>query len=477
MQPSSAHHRAVSLASAITKCGAVSQGDGLFRVTVSDLATESGMDLARAQTQLSWLTAELPGSSMEVSRNGVLVYAFPRDVQKKASRLRTTEQRELWPIGMLVKACVGLMLLASAATVRPLLVRSSDASHFSLRGELTALRAAISETRRPIMSNRSMVDELPSLSLACYGFMFGEDGGERTVAAEQLERQYTAIAAAIRANKGAVCADQLRPFLYDLPPPPTASGLEAAWLQPVEEWIMPTLARFDGSPAVTDAGDIVYVFPELLPTTARDIGFGHYPTHAPLVRGASNIVRSVRGPQGCDYLEEPYRKFLERGDARQVFAVALANWAAVLLLGALLGPWQLALRSMRCTASTAMSSFAAATLVGVNACYGALLANGFAWIIIPSARRVRLWKYNTGVRRRNKLRREEATKLTAPLQSPSLRRRLRAAQSLGQRGRRQVKAGSEAMYTTAKTLLEQAETHNPLRDVWDDKLSKESERS
>ena len=120
---------------------------------------------------------------------------------------------------------VGLMLLASAATVRPCSFAAVMLAISRYEVNWTALRAAISETRRPIMSNRSMVDELPSLSLACYGFMFGEDGGERTVAAEQLERQYTAIAAAIRANKGAVCADQLRPFLYDLPPPPTASGL------------------------------------------------------------------------------------------------------------------------------------------------------------------------------------------------------------------------------------------------------------
>ena len=44
--------------------------------------------------------------------------------------------------------------------------------------------------------------------------------------------------------------------------------------------------------------------------------------------------------------QEPYRRFLVHGDARQIVGVALANWLAVLILGALLGPCQLASRRL-----------------------------------------------------------------------------------------------------------------------------------
>ena len=121
-------------------------------------------------------------------------------------------------------------------------------------------------------------------------------------------------------------------------------------------------------------------------------------------------------------------------------------------------------------------SYAASALVGVNVAYGALLVNGFLWVLLPAARRVSLWGYNLGVKRRNRRRRDEAATLANPLQQPAgLRRRLEAARLLGQGGRRQVKAGSEALYTTAKSLLEQADTYSPERDAWDEELRRRTE--
>ena len=468
------------LAAAVAACGATASGDRLLRVTTSDVAASSGIDLAAVRAQLAALSAEVPGSSMEVSKTGIIVYAFPRDVVKKAQRLET-ERRVL--LRSFAKACVGLMLVASVATLRPLIDRRiwTDTERISLRRELQMLRTEIMQssssssgssgsTSSPGTTNQS------SLALSCYGFMFGEDGGRRAVAAEQRERQYAAIAAAIRTNKGAVCADQLRPFLVEPRPsrrddgaPSTtteaAAGASFSGLTPVEEWVLPVLARFDGQPSVSDDGEIVYLFPELLPTAERDATYGLYPTSAPLIRGATSVLKSLTGPRaGGDYLEEPYRSFLVGGDARQVFAVAAANWAAVVVLGALLGPWQLALRMRG-------GSYAASALVGVNLAYGALLVNGVSWLLLPAARRISLWGYNLGVRRRNRLRQGDAARLTDPLQPAALRRRLQAARALGQRGRRQVKAGSEALYTTAKSLIEQAEAQpDPALKQFDDEL-------
>ena len=465
---------AVTLAATVAKCGAASTADRLLRVTVSDVATSSGLDLVTVRSRLAELSSEVPGSSMEVTPRGELVYAFPRNVAKKAARLCDGEHRRfISKARAATQTFVGLMLLASVATLRPLIDRRvwKDTERISIRRELTTLSDALkAPSSNPPDSGSS--SSIP-LALACYGLLFGDDGGRQAVEIARLELQFAAIAAAIRANKGAVCADQVRPFLVDRPPAMTPSEAEeGSYLRPVDDWILPILARFDGSPTVSDDGEIVYVFPELLPTTTRDAAYGYYPTNAPLVRGAKGVLKSLTGPQRSDFFEEPYRKFLVRGDARQAFAVAMANWLAVILLGALLGPWQVVMRSMRARGG----SYAASALVGVNIAYGGLLVNGFLWVLLPAARRIHIWGYNLGVRRRNRRRRGEAARLVNPLQPVALRRRLEAARLLGKRGRLQVKAGSEAIYTSAKSLLEQADTYSPERDAWDEELRKRTEQ-
>ena len=450
-----------ALATTVAQCAATAKEDRLLRVTVSDVATASGIDLSTARAQLADLSAEIHGSSMEVSRSGVMVYAFPSNVAKQAARIQAAGKPERLLLSKLraaAQACIGLLLLTSVASVRPLIDRRvwSDTRSVSVWRELQALRedwhdGPASDT---------------SLSRACYGLMFGEDGGSLAVAAEQREAQYAGIANMIRASKGAVCADQLRPFLFDRPPKLALGTADDAssCLRTIDDWVVPILARFDGQPSVSDDGEIVFIFPELLPTTTFDKNYGLYPTSAPLVKGATRMVKSLAGPRrGEDYLEEPYRRFLVRGDARQIFAVALANWLAVLVLGLLLGPWQLGMRQLR-------SSAARSALGAINVAYGALLVNGFSWVVLPAVRRVRLWGYNFGVRRRNRLRRSEAARLNDPLQPAPLRRRLEAARKFGTRGRLNVRAGSEALYTTAKSLLEQAETQDPLGSAWDKKL-------
>ena len=105
---------------------------------------------------------------------------------------------------------------------------------------------------------------------------------------------------------------------------------------------------------------------------------------------------------------------------------------------------------------------------------GALLCNAVAWVALPAARRLRLWSYNVGVRRRNVLRRQDAARLNEPLPPAALRRRLRAARTFGTRGRLSVTAGRDALYTTAKSLLEQAEAQDPVGSAWEEKLRERS---
>jgi hypothetical protein len=61
-------------------------------------------------------------------------------------------------------------------------------------------------------------------------------------------------AAVIRANHGAVVAEQIAPYLNDI-----GSG----YAQEYEDYMLPVLTRFNGQPTVSPEGNIVCVFPEL----------------------------------------------------------------------------------------------------------------------------------------------------------------------------------------------------------------------
>ena len=327
-----------AVASAVSRCSTPSR-DRLLRLTVSDLAAESGVDIESARAQLSGLVTEMDGS-IEVSQSGPLVYVFPRDLARKAARRAASRPALLTKAQTTARACVGLMLLVSVALVRPLLARGSDAERVSLRQELHELRAALVGEPSADGGER---DVRACLALTCHAFMFGDGVGREREASELLERQYAGIAGAIRASKGAVCAEQVRPHLLELPQASAddeggtgATSGTIAWLQPVDEFMVPVISRFDGRPTVSDDGDVVYVFPDLLPTATRDASYGLYPKHAAVVQGAGSVLKSLTGPKArSDFLEEPIRPFLRRGDAKLVLTVALANWVAVLLLGAL----------------------------------------------------------------------------------------------------------------------------------------------
>lgn len=437
---------------------------------------------------------------MEVSQKGDIIYAFPRDIQRQATRLDSQRPALISRAQTAARACIGLMLLASVAVMRPLLASDSDAQHVNLRRELRMLRHAVlgQQRGRLAVHDAAAVDaevqqrQLEQcLSLACYAFLFGDEGGREGIATERRERQYAAIAGCIRAHRGAVCAEQLRPFLLDLPTSlarqadaaadveadADADGTGALWLSAVEPWLLPILSRFDGRPVATDDGEIIYTFPELLPTTTRNRQYGLYPTSAPLVRGAGSVLRRLSGPSAerFDYLEEPLRRFTSRADPatqRKVWAVAWANWGAVVLLGALLGPLQLYLRA---------ASRGASMLTLVNVAYGGLLVNGLTWLLLPTARCLDVFVANWAVRSANRRRRRLAAEVLAaatPLTPLSprgkmsrLARGLRAAKGLRVSGRGNEVTREEVLYTTAKDVVEQAAVLQPTRDAWDATLN------
>jgi hypothetical protein len=107
----------------------------------------------------------------------------------------------------------------------------------------------------------------------------------------------------------------------------------------------------------------------------------------------------------------------------------------------------------------------------LNLVYGALLLHGCAWVVLPTARRLAVFADNMAVRRRNLRRKRVAALLLGGPRTPIwLNAKLGAARALAQRGRHHEVGRAPAEYTTARSVLEQAGVHEPVRDRWDAEL-------
>jgi len=104
-------------------------------------------------------------------------------------------------------------------------------------------------------SNNRDPDEMGFLE-SVFSYVFGDGDPNGDVE----ERRIASAAEMIRGNGGAVAAEQLAPFCDGAPMP--LMGEERAYVD--ESFVLPIVAQLDGEPRVTEEGDIVYVFPELM---------------------------------------------------------------------------------------------------------------------------------------------------------------------------------------------------------------------
>ena len=154
--------------------GVRSRTDNCLRVTASDVASVRGMSIDSASVALAGLTAEVRGASMEVMRQGQILYVFPRDCRRRWRTAAAPRSSAVDRMCARAQSGVGWLLLGSVAAVRP----------------LTGGRAA------------------QASGAECFSFLFG-DGGADVAALEAA--QWQMVAAVIRANKGAIVAEQAPP--------------------------------------------------------------------------------------------------------------------------------------------------------------------------------------------------------------------------------------------------------------------------
>jgi pilus assembly protein TadC len=280
---------------------AIEKYDGSY-VSASDLSSSAGISLNRARRELTNVAA-LSRGDIAVNENGELMYKFPKDVSGTISNYNVKYRAlKIWndkvypPLLYGTKLGFGMVLFASLVLIFSTIffVLSSGGSGNRDEDRRDNRRGGGGMGGMPMMGGgfwgpspfdffyyrpyysryyyspvpgiddggsrrggrQKRPDEMGFLE-SVFSYVFGDGNPNGDVEA----RRISLAANMIRANGGAVTAEQLAPYCDDAPMP-LGEGEERAYVD--EGFVLPIVTQLDGEPRVTDEGDIVYVFPELM---------------------------------------------------------------------------------------------------------------------------------------------------------------------------------------------------------------------
>lgn len=416
------------------------------RQTIPDISASSGLPITETQTQVANLAA-LTATPIDVTDDGQIAYRFPRNVRQ---RLRSNSLRA--SIRMAWSKLRGPLYTAARIAFGALLILSIVVTFIAIAALSSAARSDDDRRERgsasfmPIRlfapnpfdviwySSRSSRfgarDKQPgemSFLEAVYSFVFG-DGDPNT---DLEQRRYRTLARLIRANNGAVTAEQLAPYL-DLS---GRSQGEGGFVD--ESFMLPVLQQFGGSPEVTDDGDIIYVFPQFLTT------------------GGGGSVEMIGGRVVPLQEEEQILSRAGPGQKAMVVALGVLNVLAVFTLGAKL------------LTAVPMTSDAAALVSLLKGVYPALAAYATSFFVIPVLRWLRIGSYNNGVQMRNRARRGAAETLARG--NSDVRRKILAAERYALK--RDVVRDSNVVYSSDENLVDQQAVQEEMKDEFDRRLN------
>ncbi|XP_066321751.1 uncharacterized protein At5g03900, chloroplastic-like isoform X2 [Miscanthus floridulus] len=401
------------------------------RVTIGDVASRAGLQLAQAERALQALAADTEGF-LEVSEDGEVLYVFPKDYRAKLAgksfrmRVEPLVDKAKQVGAYLVRVSFGTALIASIVlvytTIIAILSSSSDEDSRGRRRRSYGSTVIIPTDmfwyldadyyRRRRVENENGMNFIESV----FSFVFGD--GDPNDGLE--EKRWKMIGQYISSNGGVVTAEELAPFL-DVPPPSEESKDD-------ESFVLPVLLRFQGHPEIDDQGNILYRFPSLQRTASSKGGRSREYVGTKWSAMFSGIEK---------YLEEIPWKFSKANASEKAMVAGLGglNLFGVIILGNLL-------KQMTVTPS-GLISFAAQL-------YPLLQIYAGSFFAIPLFRWFLLRKTNNDIRKRNKAREQRAQELVSP--DSSLRRKLLSARDMAER---KVITPEEIVYTTEKDLLEQ----------------------
>lgn len=403
-----------------------------YRVTVGDVAAQSGIPIELARSQLLDLANRTSGH-LQVTDTGEVIYALAPDfrqvLRRKYLRLQVQAWIErIWAIVFyLIKISFGALLIASIAVVYLSILAITlvavfsndnngdcgdiggicvlDIFNISSYNSSNNIGSIVSTSNNrhdrlakqfPPIRAKTQRKSLNFLE-AVFSVLFGD--GDPNADLEQ--RRWSYIGNLIHRQQGVAIAEQIAPYLDDL-----GQGYEREY----ENYMLPVLSKFNGIPEVSPTGELVYHFPDLQ-TTLKD---------AP--------EQFTRSPQT---LRERKWKFTQATPTQTGWAIALfgANLVGITILAMML---------------------AGATTSGwVGAIMSLIAIYGSGLVIIPAIRYFWVKYNNDRIRRRNQARHQQANLLR---QTDSVRAKLDFANQFAKQHRI---AQRDIIYTTEEDALTQ----------------------
>ena len=398
-----------------------------YRVTVGDVATQAGLNVNLSQQGLLTLATDA-GGHMQVAESGEIVYLFPKNfrtvLRNKFLRLQLQEWwQKIWRVLFyLIRISFGIILLLSIAliflTIFVIITALNQSSndnnnsghshggggiffmpHFWIGSDWFWFFYPNYQTQ---YQERRRQESQLNFFEAIFSFLFG-DGNPN---ANLQERRWQQIATVIRNNGGAVVAEQIAPYLDDI---------GTGYARDYEDYMLPVLTRFNGQPAVSPEGQIVYYFPDLQTTATR------------------RHLQSVP-----TYLEELEQRFSAASSGQIMLSAGLGglNLIGALVLGNLL--------------ARGIAAEVGGLVAFVQGIYWLLLGYGIAFLSVPLVRYFWIQWRNSKISDRNRQRQARARQLEsvdADLQQKIAYARQFAAEK--------VITQEDLVYTTETDLLDQ----------------------
>ncbi|MDJ0661072.1 MAG: hypothetical protein QNJ42_16525 [Crocosphaera sp.] len=421
-----------------------------YRVTVGDVAAKSGLNINLAQQGLLALASDVSGH-LQVAESGDIIYLFPENfrtiLRNKYWKLQLKETWDkIWKVLFyIIRISFGIILIASiilmiiAITVIVIGINSSRDSDnnsgsrggsyrgggfffFPNFGDLFWIfypdyhynRYGYSSSRRS--QNRDS-DKMNFLE-AIFSFLFGDGNPNYNLE----ERRWKAIGTVIKNNKGSIIAEQVAPYLDNID----------RYNQENEDYILPVLTRFNGTPEVSPKGELIYSFPELQVTVQE------------------SSQKSI-----SSYLRERLYKFSEASSSQIMLSIGLGafNFILALVLGSFLKD------------PSIVAQFGG-FIAFINSIYWLLLGYAIAFLGVPIIRYFVIQARNNKIEARNGKRRER-TKVLEDKDATTQHKLEYASQFANQA----ILQQSDLAYTTEKDLIEQEiEQSDKIDQEWQKRL-------
>ncbi|MGA7954785.1 MAG: hypothetical protein WCA07_14825 [Gloeobacterales cyanobacterium] len=389
-----------------------------YRVTIGEVAAESGVPLADARRELTLLARDTQGH-LQVSEQGEVIYEFSPQWKQILEQKQLKEQLlSFWnsikgTLFYVVRISFGIVLVISILIIVVALIalyiaansnrndndRRDDGFSFGGGGFGYFWNPYIFYWGDPYdyREKRRRRGEKMGFLEGVFSFIFGEGDPNRDLE----ERRWRLIGRKIRQEQGVVTAEQLAPYL------------EGPYNEQ-EDYVLPALVKFDGQPQVSDTGELVYVFPQLQVSANESY--------------ESGTTESL--------VEKPW-KFSEADGTTLL-------WAGLLGVANFLGAWFLAFQLDQIPAELG------GYLGWVEAIMPFLLAYGTLFLAIPAYRYFTLGSKNIALEKRNAFRANRVKVLKSP--DAKLQKKIAWAKQFT---RKQVIGKEDVIYSTDRDMLDQ----------------------